>query len=97
MQRYPELYYAYIGNGQMINTTQNDVMGYELTLDYLADKGNTPVLEALRHNGPPPYRGKDMAGKYVAYLDVLNEYIGTSKNCNHGIIVACNPIAVQTR
>ena len=38
VQRYPELYHAYIGNGQMVNTTQNDVMGYELALDYLAQK-----------------------------------------------------------
>ncbi len=77
VQEYPDLYYAYIGNGQMVNTTQNDVMGYELALDYLTEKGDTKMLETLRRNGPPPYKGDDMLGKYVAYLDVLNDYMNS--------------------
>jgi pimeloyl-ACP methyl ester carboxylesterase len=77
VQQYPELYHAYIGNGQMVNTTQNDVMGYELALEYLAGRGDTAALESLRSNGPPPYTGDGMLGKYVAYLDVLNEIMGT--------------------
>lgn len=77
VQEYPDLYYAYIGNGQMINTTQNDVMGYELALEYMAEKGEIKTVEELRKNGPPPYYGDSMLGKYVAYLDVLNEYMGS--------------------
>ena len=76
-QQYPDLYYAYIGNGQMVNTTENDVLGYELALNYLAERGDTKTLETLRRNGPPPYRGGDMLGKYVAFLDVLNDYMGS--------------------
>jgi pimeloyl-ACP methyl ester carboxylesterase len=79
VQEYPDLYYAYIGNGQMVNTTQNDVMGYELALDYLAEKGDTKTLDTLRRNGPPPYKGDDMLGKYVAYLDVLNDYMNAPR------------------
>ncbi|MBN1452304.1 MAG: alpha/beta hydrolase [Anaerolineales bacterium] len=79
VQQYPDLYYAYIGNGQMVNTTENDVMGYELALDYLAEKGDTEQLETLRRNGPPPYRGEGLLDKYVAYLDVLNEYMGAPR------------------
>ncbi len=79
VQQYPDLYYAYIGNGQMVNTTENDIMGYELALDYLAEKGDTEQLETLRRNGPPPYRGDDMLDRYVAYLDVLNEYMGAPR------------------
>lgn len=74
-QRYPDLYYAYIGNGQMVNTTQNDVMGYELALDYLAKQGDNAARETLRRNGPPPYRGDDLVSKYLAYIDVLNDYM----------------------
>ena len=77
VQRYPELYYAYVGNGQMINTTENDVMGYELALDYLTERGHTAMAERLRRNGPPPYSGAGMLDKYVAYLDVLNNYMGS--------------------
>lgn len=77
IQEYPELYYAYIGNGQMVNTTENDIQGYELAIKYLTDKGDTRTAEELRRNGPPPYTGKGMLGKYVAYMDVLNEYMGS--------------------
>jgi pimeloyl-ACP methyl ester carboxylesterase len=73
VQKYPDLYYAYIGNGQMVYTTQNDVMGYDLALQYLAERGDTAAVERLRRNGPPPYNGSDMLDKYVAFLDVLND------------------------
>jgi pimeloyl-ACP methyl ester carboxylesterase len=77
VQEYPDLYYAYIGNAQMINTTQNDIMGYELALEYLEGKGDTERLETLRRNGPPPYRGEGLIDPYVDYLNVLNEIMDT--------------------
>ena len=76
IQQHPELFYAYIGNGQMVNTTENDILGYEFALDYLTKKGDTKTLEALRRNGPPPYTGENVTGRYVAYLDELNVYMG---------------------
>jgi pimeloyl-ACP methyl ester carboxylesterase len=76
VQQHPELFYAYIGNGQMVNTTENDILGYEFALDYLKKKGDTKTLEALRRNGPPPYTGENVTGRYVAYLDELNVYMG---------------------
>jgi hypothetical protein len=30
----------------------------------------------LRRNGPPPYTGENVTGRYVAYLDELNVYMG---------------------
>ena len=77
VQEYPELYYAYIGNGQMVNTTQNDVMGYELALEYLEGKGDTERLETLRQNGPPPYLGEGLIKPYVDHFNVLNEMMDT--------------------
>ena len=78
-QQYPDLYYAYIGNGQMVNTTETDRQGYELALNYLAEIGDQKQLETLQHNGPPPYHGKNVTGHYVAFLDVLNEYMGAPR------------------
>lgn len=43
VQKYPQQYYAFIGNGQMVNTTENDIQGYELALDYLAKKSDTKM------------------------------------------------------
>lgn len=75
VQQHPELFHAYIGNGQMVNTTENDILGYELALDYLTQKGDIKTVEALRRNGPPPYAGENITSRYVAYLDVLQEYM----------------------
>lgn len=78
-QQYPDLYYAYIGNGQMVNTVQDDVMGYELALKYSVERGDAKMVETLQRNGPPPYRGEGMLGKYVAYLDALNDYMNSTR------------------
>jgi pimeloyl-ACP methyl ester carboxylesterase len=75
VQQHPESFHAYIGNGQMVNTTENDILGYELALDYLTKKGDTKIAETLRKNGPPPYTGENITGRYVAYLDILNVYM----------------------
>lgn len=75
IQQYPELYYAYIGNGQMVNTTGNDLMGYDLAFNFSRERGDDRSVEALIRNGPPPYTGNKMLGKYVFYLDILNEYM----------------------
>jgi pimeloyl-ACP methyl ester carboxylesterase len=73
VQQYPDLFYVYIGAGQMVNTTENDVMGYEFALTYATERGDTKTVEALRRNGPPPYVGGDMLLKrYQPYLGVLN-------------------------
>ena len=79
VEQYPDLYYAYIGNGQMVNTTENDVMGYKLALKYLTEKGDAAALETLRRNGPPPYNGDDLVNKYLSYIDVLNDYMGAPR------------------
>ena len=76
VQQHPELFHAYIGNGQMVNTTENDVLGYEFALDYLTKKGDLQRLEILHKNGPPPYTGENVTGRYVAFLDELNVYMG---------------------
>ncbi len=76
VQEYPELYHAYIGNGQMVNTTENDILGYKIALDSCIEQGDAATAATLRRNGPPPYTGEGMLAKYVAYLDVLNLIMG---------------------
>ncbi len=78
VQQHPELFYAYIGSGQMVNTTENDVMGYQFALKYAAQQGDTATVNTLRSNGPPPYAGDGMIWKYVAYMNVLQSYMGSA-------------------
>lgn len=77
VQQHPELYHAYIGNGQMVNTVENDRLGYDLALRVLDERGDTTRADALRRNGPPPYTGPDLLARYVAVFDVLNEHMHT--------------------
>lgn len=88
VQKYPDLFYAYIGNGQMVNTTENDVMGYQFAVNNAAERGDNATVATLRQNGPPPYVGDGMVWKYVAYLDVLNDYMG---ELHYGVSVPIVP------
>ncbi|MCC6456369.1 MAG: alpha/beta hydrolase [Caldilineaceae bacterium] len=78
VQEYPELYYAYVGNGQMVNTTENDRLGYEIALNIAAETGNIRLEKQLRRNGPPPYSGEGMAMKYAVYNNVLFRYMDSA-------------------
>lgn len=79
VQEHPELYHAFVSTGQMVNTVENDRMGYELALQHLEQTGQDRRAERLRSNGPPPYHGEDVVYRYVAFLDVLNEIMGTPR------------------
>ncbi len=75
VQQYPDLFYAYVGNGQMVNTTENDRLGYELALKIAEERGARATVNTLRRNGPPPYDGAGMAMKYAVYNNVLFRYM----------------------
>ncbi len=77
VQQYPQLFAAYIGTGQMVNTTENDRLGYQLALKIAKERGDTTTVDTLRRNRPPPYIGDGMDMKYAAYNDVLFSYMGS--------------------
>lgn len=79
VQEHPDLFHAFVSSGQMVNTTENDRMGYELALAHLEEVGDTRRAEKLRGNGPPPYYGGNVVRPYVAFLDVLNEIMGAPR------------------
>ncbi|MBE0690943.1 MAG: alpha/beta hydrolase, partial [Anaerolineae bacterium] len=61
--------------GQMITTTENDVLGYEFDLDLLAQRGETEAADRLRQMGPPPYTGPDMMWRYMDVFAPQNVYM----------------------
>ena len=77
VQQYPDLFYAYVGTGQMVNTVENDRMGYQLAFKIAAERGDTATVNALQRNGPPPYVGDGMAMRYAAYNNVLFDSMGS--------------------
>jgi pimeloyl-ACP methyl ester carboxylesterase len=89
VQQHPDLFHAYVGNGQMVNTTENDVLGYELALKFSAERGDKRALDTLRRNGPPPYTGDGVVFKYLAFLDILNDYMHSPR---YALVVPIVPL-----
>lgn len=79
VQQHPDLFYAFAGTGQMVNTVENDRFGYDLALQIVTTQGDTRTTETLRRNGPPPYDGPGMALKYAQYNNVLFDYMGNAR------------------
>jgi pimeloyl-ACP methyl ester carboxylesterase len=68
IQRYPELFHAFIGTGQMIAFLECDLMCYDFALNWARERGDAAQLKALVEQGPPPYYGKDVGWKQATYL-----------------------------
>jgi pimeloyl-ACP methyl ester carboxylesterase len=68
VQRYPELFHAFVGTGQMVAFTATDRMDYEFALRWAQERSDTVKLEKLKAQGPPLYYGDDVAWKQATYL-----------------------------
>ena len=68
VQRYPELFHAFIGTGQMVAFLENDEMCYDFALGWARERGDAGKVAKLTRQGPPPYYGEGVAWKQAAYL-----------------------------
>jgi pimeloyl-ACP methyl ester carboxylesterase len=75
VQRYPELFQAFIGTGQMVAFLENDRICYDFVLRLAQERGDTKQVEKLKQQGPPPYYGKDVLWKSAAYLSETFDYM----------------------
>ncbi len=78
VQRYPELFHAFIGTGQMVAFLETDLMCYDFALNWARERGNTAKVTRLVEQGPPPYYGRGMSWKEAAYL--LDTYSYMNQN-----------------
>jgi pimeloyl-ACP methyl ester carboxylesterase len=58
VQRHPELFYAYVGVGQVVDEKRNEEISYRFVLDRARAEGNEKALEELGEIAPP-YRNKE--------------------------------------
>ncbi len=73
VQRYPELFHAFAGTGQMVAFLENDRMCYDFAVQWAQERGDTAKVAKLVEQGPPPYYGDDVAWKESAFLmDTFN-------------------------
>jgi CubicO group peptidase (beta-lactamase class C family) len=78
VQRYPELFHAFIGTGQMVAFLENDRICYDFALRLAQERGDTQQVEKLKPQGSPPYYGKDVALKSAAYLTETFKYMNAN-------------------
>lgn len=55
VQARPDLFYAYVGTGQVADETKNWSMAYAVLLEKAQATGNQQAVDELRRVGPPPY------------------------------------------
>jgi len=51
----PDLFYAYVGNAQLVNTRKNDLASYTRVLELARAAGDQQAISALTTIGPPPW------------------------------------------
>lgn len=71
VQRNPELYYAWIGSGQMVSPHGTDRLLYHDLLAYADRTGNTALTAQLQRYGEPPYADIAAYGVMMGYYDAL--------------------------
>jgi proline iminopeptidase len=54
-QTHPELYYAYVGTGQVVDMQRNEAIGFARLRERVARGGDQGELRRLDAIGPPPY------------------------------------------
>lgn len=79
VQRYPELFHAFAGTGQMVAFTENDQICYDFAMNLAKERGDTEKVAKLTEQGPPPYYDKDVAMKQGTYLLDTFSYMNQNK------------------
>jgi pimeloyl-ACP methyl ester carboxylesterase len=75
VQRYPELFQAFIGTGQMVAFLENDQICYDFALRLAQERSDTKQVTKLKQQGPPPYYGNNVALKSATYLTETFNYM----------------------
>jgi pimeloyl-ACP methyl ester carboxylesterase len=67
-QQRPDLFYAYMGSGQMVTVRETDQTIYRMLLDHAQKTGDTQFASQLTALGEPPYTGPNPIMQYRQVL-----------------------------
>lgn len=56
VKRRPDLFYAYVGTGQIIDMPRNEKVTYDMVLERVRASGDKEAIKKLQDIGPPPYK-----------------------------------------
>ncbi|MFA7620879.1 MAG: alpha/beta hydrolase [Aminobacteriaceae bacterium] len=76
----PDLFWAYVGIGQVVDMDRGEKLSYKFTLDEARGTNNTKAIKELVSIGEPPYKNLSAAGVQRKWLARFNgeTYRGTS-------------------
>jgi len=79
-QKYPELFYAFVSIGQVVNPTQGETITYQFVMDEAVKKQNKRAIRQLKQIGPPPYYTNN---KFFILGWWMNKFGGVAYNKKH--------------
>jgi pimeloyl-ACP methyl ester carboxylesterase len=83
VQKHPELFYSFMGTGQMVAFLDTEIYDYKLAIKLAEEKGDTQKVEELKLQGAPPYFGKDVTWKSATYLMYLSNYMAKNPSISN--------------
>lgn len=78
IEKYPQLFYAYIGVGQIVHMEKGEKLSYEYTYTYAREKRIQEAIDELTKIGLPPY--KNVLEGLVIQRKWLNQFHGVLAN-----------------
>jgi len=75
IKRRPDLFYAYVGTGQVVGWARGMAAQYEYTLGQAKAEGNKDAIRDLEEIGPPPF---EIGPKFFTLHKWLNRYLPAS-------------------
>ncbi|HXM94715.1 MAG TPA: alpha/beta hydrolase [Candidatus Dormibacteraeota bacterium] len=83
----PDLFYAYVGTGQVADATKNYFVAYDALLKKAQAVGNQQAFDELSRVGPPPYASQPPGGGYGVQRKWANAFEGADQflNCTIGL------------
>ena len=91
VNKYPEIYEAYIGIGQVANMLENEQRSYDYTLEQAGKANDRAIARKLTSFGRPPYSG-DWQKKTVTQRRYLGKYGGEFYGSSKGAF----PVVIKT-
>jgi pimeloyl-ACP methyl ester carboxylesterase len=84
----PDLFYAYVGTGQISNMAKAQQMSYAYVLEKARAASDTRAVKNLDSIGPPPF---DSMEKIVTFFQTLGKYeCESDRNAGVGVLTAPN-------
>jgi pimeloyl-ACP methyl ester carboxylesterase len=77
VSRYPELFYAYVGLGQVVDNLAGETISYKFAVAKAAEVGDEEAIRSLEELGPPPYNAEKSMRKWKLVAELGGAFHST--------------------